>query len=167
MNTTGWVMVYIFWGNSAERACDFANELMNTSRNKSIKKPSVIGAVIDLGYCLDLIDFSNLQLLKEGYAILEQSYLKNNMELPQNIPAKNSDDLLIRKLDCTVIETIHLGMINRKQFDSVSSVFWEGKEIYKNAGFKEKNYIRICIRNPNYIKGYFLPRLLNDKWDRV
>ncbi len=156
-----------FWENSAERAYDFAKELMNTSRNKSIKKPAVIGAVINLGYCLDLIDFSNLQLLKEGYEILEQTYLNNNMELPQNIPVKNSSDILIRKLDCKVIETIHQGMINRKQFDSVRSVFWEGNELYKTAGFKEKNHIQICIRNPNCIKGYFLPRILNEEWDRV
>jgi hypothetical protein len=156
-----------FWENSAERAYDFAKELKNNRRNKSIKNPSVIGAVIDLGYCLDLIDFSNIQLLKKGYDILEQSYLQNNWVLPQNISAANSSDLLIRKLDCKVIETIHQGMENKKPFDSVRAVFWEGREIYKNAGFKEKNHIQICVRNPNCIKGYFLPKPLNEKWDRV
>jgi hypothetical protein len=40
-------------------------------------------------------------------------------------------------------------------FDSVGGVFVEGKELYPSAGFREKNHIQLCIRNPNCIKGYF------------
>ena len=52
-------------------------------------------------------------------------------------------------------------------FDSVRGVFWEGKELYKNAGFREKDHIQICIRNPNCIKGYFLPRELDNAFNKV
>ncbi|TSA32147.1 MAG: hypothetical protein D4R64_16610 [Porphyromonadaceae bacterium] len=50
---------------------------------------------------------------------------------------------------------------------SVRGVFFEGKELYPNSGFREKNHIQICVRNPNCIKGYFLPRNVNNKFLRV
>ena len=86
-------------------------------------------------------------------------------KLPENKKGKNTDDLLLRNLDCLVIESVH----NERQplsFDSVRGVFWEGQELYNNAGFKEKNHIQIYIRNPNCIKGYFLPRKLNAKYKK-
>lgn len=45
-----------------------------------------------------------------------------------------------------------------KPYDSIRAAFWEGKELYNTAGFKEKNHIQICIRDPKCIIGYFLPR---------
>ena len=43
----------------------------------------------------------------------------------------------------------------------MKGVFWEGDKLYLEAGFTEKNHIQICIRNPNCIKGFFLPRELD------
>jgi len=45
--------------------------------------------------------------------------------------------------------------------------FWEGNELYPNAGFRKKNHIQICIRNPNCIKGYFLPRKINSGFNSI
>ena len=82
---------------------------------------------------------------------------------PTNSTIGISEDKLLRRLDCAVIETAH--QINRevsgREFDSVKGVFWEGVELYPDAGFREKNHIQICVRNPNCIKGFFLPRKLD------
>lgn len=51
-----------------------------------------------------------------------------------------------------------MASISGRAYDSVRGVFWEGKPLYPNAGFAEKNHIQICVCNPNCIKGYFLPR---------
>ncbi|SEN71288.1 hypothetical protein SAMN05216436_12069 [bacterium A37T11] len=80
--------------------------------------------------------------------------------MPVNLKGKSTSDLLIRNLDCSVIENLH---DMRKEsdfspFDSARGVFVEGNELYPGAGFHEKNHIQICIRNPNCIKGFFLPR---------
>ena len=67
-NTYDWLGHGIyFWENSPSRAVEFAKFLKNNPQRARtpIKTPSVIGAVIDLGYCLDFTDYSNLQLLKE------------------------------------------------------------------------------------------------------
>jgi hypothetical protein len=85
--------------------------------------------------------------------------------LPKNKQKSECDDFIIRNLDCAVIQSIHAfekSKPNRRPYDSVRGVFWEGAELYPNAGFKEKNHIQICIRNPNCIKGLFIPRVKND-----
>lgn len=145
-----------FWDNSPSRALEWANELSRRKDSK-IKKPAVIGAVIDLGYCLDLLDYKNLSVLKSAYSILETTLTSANTDLPVN--KGNSIDLLQRELDCAVIETLHTSLATTSQleYDSVRGVFWEGDPLYANAGFREKDHIQICIRNIDCIKGYFLP----------
>ena len=157
-----------FCENSHKRALEFATLLKkNPSKAKvKINTPSVLGAVICLGNCLDLIESESLQLLKEGYEILHDTSQKTGFPLPQNKTTKTSKDLLLRNLDCAVIETLHKYREDNKNvpYDSVRGVFFEGKDLYDNAGFKEKNHIQICIRNPNCIKGYFIPRSEDEKF---
>ena len=151
-----------FWDNSPSRALEWAETLSKRPKSK-IKKPAVIGAIIDLGYCLDLLDYQNISLLIEGYSILQTTFNTSKSNFPLN--RGNSEDLLHRELGCAVIETLHQSIQNRtaKSFDSVRGVFWEGKNIYDTAGFREKNHIQICVRNRDCIKGYFLPlsRIMN------
>lgn len=162
-----------FWDNSPSRALQFAKMLQkypNTNNNTKITKPAVIGAILNLGYCLDLLDYSNLTLLKLGYDILIQKNTESGEPIPINHGGiTKNKDLLFRNLDCAVIETLH--QVRREQklreFDSVRGVFWEGSELYLNAGFKSKNHIQICIRNPNCIKGFFLPQDLNKNYSNV
>ncbi len=160
-----------FWGNNYERALDFAKYLKENpphNNKQKIKEPSVIGAIINLGYCFDLLETGNLNILKQGYQLLIDIRKKQNLIIPQNVPLVKNGDLLKRNLDCAVIESIHQANIEmgKPEFDSVRGVFFEGDELYPNAGFKEKNHIQIAIRNPNCIKGYFIPREIDTKYKR-
>ena len=150
-----------FWENSPERALEYATYLKENPERaiNPITKPSVIGAIIDLGFCFDLIDYKMLRLLKSGYDIFNSAWENTGRKLPINKIAGNSSDLLMRELDCAVIESIHDFRKNKSldPFDSVKGVFWEGEQLYPNAGFREKNHIQICILNQNCIKGFFLP----------
>lgn len=60
------------WDNSPSRAMEFAKWLkFNPGKSKRpIKNPAVIGAVINLGFCLDLLDYQNLSILKEAHTLL-------------------------------------------------------------------------------------------------
>jgi len=144
-----------FWDNSPSRALEWAKELSKRPNSK-IKKPAVIGAILDLSYCLDLLDYKNLSLVKSGYEILKSTFDTTKTAFPQNT---GTEDLLKRELDCAVIEALHQSMkdTGEKPFDSVRGVFWEGKALYPNAGFRKKDHIQICIRNIDCVKGYFLP----------
>ena len=152
-----------FWIDNLQRAKYFAEE--KQKRNPDIiTEPAVLGAFIDLGYCLDLLDSTYLTLLKEFYTLLKETYEKQGTILPMNQSV--GSDLLLRNLDCAVIESVHTFNKdnNKQEFDSVRGVFWEGNDLYPNAGFKEKNHIQICIRNPNCIKGFFIPREFDPKF---
>lgn len=148
-----------FWENNEVRAMQWAVEL-SKREGSSIKKPAVIGAVIDLGYCFDLTDSAYLQELKEAYGTFVELCHKAGKEIPQNTDIGYSSDKLIRKLDCSVTQTVHRinRAANKRPYDSLKGMFWEGRSLYPNAGFAEKNHIQICVCNPNCIKGYFLPR---------
>jgi hypothetical protein len=164
-NTYDWLGNGIyFWEGGLSRAIGYAESLKKNPlpRGTPIKDPFALGAIIDLGNCLNLVDSRCLEIVKEGYSKLCDTSSKAGTTLPRNTkPLLEEDDLLIRKLDCAVIETVH--QFNKEQknpeYDSVRGVFWEGKDLYENAGFKEKNHIQICVRNPNCIKGYFRPLL--------
>lgn len=146
-----------FWEYSASRAMEFA-QMSSRRKHSSIKRPAVIGAVLDLGYCLDLLDYGNLAMLKNVYDVVssEQIILPRNRAM-----SGKTGDLLFRDLDCRVLERLHEFNLqnNEPPFDSVKAVFWEGPLLYPNAGFREKNHIQICVRNPDCIKGFFIPKI--------
>jgi hypothetical protein len=150
-----------FWENDPQRAMWYADFLQkHPKRAKAIiEKPAVIGAIIDVGHCLNLIEAKSLDIVKTAYELFKSTQEMAGLPLPENKPIGDEQDLLLRKLDCAVIETIHA--YNKEKghpgYDSVRGVFWEGNELYPNAGFKERNHIQICVRNVNCIKGYFTP----------
>ena len=158
-----------FWENNRLRALQFAQELQaHVRKNKSpIIQPATLGAVIDLGHCLDLMDTEHLQLLRTSYEKLQTAYYNYGVKLPENKSSTFSNEKLIRELDCCVIQNFHESRLDLclKPFDSVRSVFVEGEPLYPNAGFNEKNHIQLCIRNPNCIKGYFIPRDRDETWE--
>ena len=157
-NTYDWLGNGIyFWENGIERAYDWARN------NKKIKQPAVVGAVIDLGHCLNLTDYKSSEIIKAGYDLLKARMEIACLPMPINRNIKSNKDLLLRDLDCAVIQTIHEYNRSSKDemdFDSVRGVFIEGGEIYESSGFREKTHIQVCVVNPNCIKGYFAPREL-------
>ncbi len=157
-----------FWENNPTRGNQFAEELQKLVRKSrpAILQPAVLGAVIDMGYCLDLMDSECLDLVRESYEKLVLAYDIVGEKLPENKFTSTSKARLIRNLDCPVLEHLHKTrrILSLKPFDSVRSLFLEGKELYPTAGFNEKNHIQICIRNPNCIKGYFWPREQDTSW---
>lgn len=155
-----------FWENSPSRAEAYGIELQK--KRKKLKDPYVIGAVIHLGRCFNLLETHSLEILKASYYLMKDTYDAAKLEMPYNEQAFQGDtDSLYRKLDCAVIQFMHKNMKDNNPFDSVRGAFWEGKELYPNAGFKEKNHIQICINNPNCIKGFFKPLSIDSNFPTV
>lgn len=150
-----------FWENNPGRAMEFATQLKGRRRRgkPTIGDPAAIGAVIDLGYCLNLLDAKFLHVLKEGYETLRQLLDATGQPMPTNRPIGDGGEILLRDLDCAVINTVHAlrSQQNLTAFDTVRSAFLEGSELYPGSSFRQKNHIQICVRNPRCIKGYFQP----------
>lgn len=145
-----------FWESNPARGLEWAHELQKRQKGTAseIKEPTVIGAVIDLGYCLDLASDTGIQFVKAAHADFVKNVNTSGGKMPKNT---GGSDLLQRNLDCAVINHIHF--INKKagktEFETVRGIFLEGKRIYEDAGFFEKTHIQICVRNPRNIKGAF------------
>lgn len=150
-----------FWEQNYERALKWAEE------NRSITTPAVIGAVIDLGYCLNIADSASENVLKRGYEFLKFRCEITGEPMPVNRESKHSTDVLLRDLDCAVIQHVHeLNRVSeRKAFDSVRGIFVEGKEPYPGSEFRAKTHVQLCIVNPNCIKGYFRPLKQNKEYE--
>jgi len=159
-----------FWENNYTRALLWAEE---KKQNGKIKKPSVLGAVIHLGYCCDFLDSKYIGLIKQYYTSFKELSDISGEDLPENkdIPGDPNQDMLLRVLDCAVIEHMHRrifenwkkeieksGTSSIRNFDTTRGVFTEGGPAFEGAGIFEKSHIQVCVRNPNCIKGFFKPR---------
>lgn len=159
-----------FWENSLARAQEWAVSCCDRYNKKhperEPKKPAVIGAVISLGHCLDLTDYGSAEILKMGYQTLEYELSLIGQVMPVNRSVQGNDDLLLRELDCAVIQRIHQfnAEKGRRSYDSVRGLFIEGQPVYRDSGIMEKTHSQICIRNPNCIKGYFKPLVPDRNW---
>jgi len=149
-----------FWENNPQRAMSWAEQ---KKKSGTLKEPAVVGAVLYLNRCLDLLDSTNIELLRKSYILFKLDSEKLDKPVPSNInhPSDAGKDKVLRFLDCAVIEYTHsfLKSKNEPPFDSVRAAFVEGEPIYPGAGFNEKTHIQICIINPDSIKGFFKPRL--------
>ena len=137
-----------FWENDYERAFQWAKERK--------QNPAVIGAFIEPGNCLDLLEQSSRENLKKGYDMLKISASERSLSLPKNRVGK---DHLLRNLDCAVINALCEQSLFRfgVKYDSVRGAFWEGDPLFPGAAIKEKSHIQICIRNIECIKAIFIP----------
>lgn len=159
-----------FWENNYDRAFEWA---LDKQKRGEIEKPAVVGAVLSLGYCFDLLDSGFIKMMSVYYNLMVKEYETLGKPLPKNKDKKSDEhkDKIFRDLDCAVIEFMHQtvkkeivkdikekGFSNFKAFDSSRGVFEEGGPAFDGAGIREKNHIQICVRNPNCILGFFLER---------
>jgi hypothetical protein len=110
-----------------------------------------------MGFCLNLLDAQFLSQLPIAFKKLEEIYSRLGQPLPSNRDIAGSSDLLLRHLDCAVIETLHQLRVDEKKpsFDSARGVFVKGDALYPGAAIQKLNHIQVCVRNLACIKGYF------------
>ncbi|MGV3530772.1 MAG: hypothetical protein ACO1QR_00270 [Chthoniobacteraceae bacterium] len=123
-----------------------------------VKAPLVVGAVIDLGNCLDLLEAESIRLVKETHDELHRLLTSLDAPIPGNTGAE--PDRVIRRLDCAVINYLHDTRLEKEQpgFDSVRAAFMEGEPLYPGAGFHARSHIQLCVRQETQIVGYFRVR---------
>lgn len=148
-----------FWEQNPYRALDYAVECAKNKQkfNGKIETPFVIGAIIELGNCLNLIEPNSINIVKEAHTRLNETMQQADKEMPFNKGAN-------RLLDCAVIKYVHES--NKKtgiaSYDTIRSPFQEGGPIYDGANFTDRLHIEICVINTTLIKGYFLPLPIED-----
>jgi len=143
-----------FWEQNPARALEYAIESsMKKQFNKiPIQTPFVIGAIIELGNCLNLVEPESLATLKEAFAGLEGIMNEAGKSVPKN--EKNN-----RRLDSAVFKHLHASRRKNSSipFDTIRCAFNEGDPIYPGANFTTRLHLQLCVINRNVIQGYYLP----------
>jgi hypothetical protein len=143
-----------FWEQNPYRALEYAKEAAQQKQKFSgkITTPFVVGAIIELGNCLNLVEPNSISIVKEAYTNLLKMARDSGEQIPVNKGAN-------RQLDCAVIKYVHES--NKRKgalrYDTIRSPFQEGGPIYDGANFTDQLHIEICVLNPDMITGYFLP----------
>ena len=137
-----------FWEHSPQRALRWAQE--------KYEQPAVLGAVVQLGKCFDLLDESVTAALWVGYQTLFKLYSANGQTLPTNAGPERK----ARKLDCLVINDC-LDRLEQQgiSHETVRGAFFEGDPAYPEAGFSRETHIQVAVRNSACILGVFKPSL--------
>lgn len=161
---------FYVWENNYERALKWAED---KARRGKISNPSVVGVLYQLEYCLDFTDSEFIDLLPVYYGLMKDDLSAVDKTLPTNkdLSSDRYKDLVLRELDCAVIEYLHQkideayrndikekGFSELRYFDTARGMFTEGGPVFDGAGVQSKNHIQVCVRNLNCIKGFFVPR---------
>lgn len=138
---------------------------MEWARRNHSEKPAVIGAVIQLGSCFDLLDSKSTDILHRYYQAYEKSKLSRGTLIPVNQKRNKSDpDYLKRELDCDALNfTLGTLELEDSHYDSVRGVFQEGQQAFPGGGIHLRSHIQIAVRNKSCILGYFNPVLTYDR----
>lgn len=134
-----------FWEYGPDRALRWAEQ------QPRVKRPSVIGAVIQLGRCFDLLDTRFTEELRQYYVGWTQRMKASGISLPEN-RGKG------RYLDRAVVEAY----IERERnvdtrYDTIRGAFVEGEPVYPGSAFHMQTHIQIAVRNPESIVGVYRP----------
>ena len=144
-----------FWEYGVDRAYRFAKEALQ--RKGSTATPAVVGAVLQLGKCFDLLDTRNTADLAQGFTLYKKYMRQSRVPLPQN--RGKLPDKKLRMLDCSVLNW-YLDQLARSgtTYDTVRGCFLEGGAAFSGSKISKEAHIQIAVRNPACILGVFRPR---------
>lgn len=142
-----------FWEYGADRALRFASFQQDQGK---VTTPAVIGAIVQLGRCFDLMDTRFTSLLPDAYEMCRQAYATAGKSLPVNLG--KTPDKKLRRLDCAVLN-LYLQQRGDEAFQSVRGAFEEGEPAFDGSMIRRETHIQIAVRDPRCILGVFRPMM--------
>lgn len=152
-----------FWESDPTRALEWAQWKVKIG---DYSEPAVVGAVIDLRNCLDLISREDIDVLRAAHRSFLSVQKRAGLPIPKNRNPKGAtdSDRVLRFLDCAVFRHLHriidVLVANDPEispFDTVRGMFVEGGKAYPGSGIYKKSHVQIAVRNPACVKGLFFP----------
>ena len=144
-----------FWEYGADRALQFARD---QQRRGKVAEPAVVGALVQLGRCFDLLDTAHTRDLASAFRKYRSVATRRGWMLPRN--AGSTPDKKLRRLDCSVLNFYLDGLDTMGvAFDTVRCGFPEGERAFPGSGIYRESHIQISVRNPACILGVFRPRV--------
>lgn len=115
-------------------------------------KGGVVGAIIQIGNCLDLTDTASTTLLAQQFTVVRQAFIDDNKTPPVNQRGRNN-------LDCLVINELaeSIQKINGLEIDTVRCPFLEGDPAFDGSKILAESHVQLAVRNQACILGVFRP----------
>ncbi len=142
-----------FWEYGPDRALRFAQEQKDRG---TIQEPTVVGAIISLGNCFDLMDTRATQELEVCAAAFRAGYAARKAPLPVN--GGTAPDHKLRRLDCALVN-FYMNQLDDTElrYDSVRGAFHEGEPVLDGSKIFRETHIQLVVRRPGCIRGVFRP----------
>jgi Zn ribbon nucleic-acid-binding protein len=147
---------FYLWEYGADRALQFAHD--QKARGK-VETPAIVGALVQLGRCFDLMDTQFTDELPIAFAKYKQLHRQSGQLLPEN--RGKTPDKLLRHRDCAVLN-FYLRWLPEHGVDSYDTVrcgFVEGPPAYAGSSIRHQSHVQIAVRNPACVVGVFRPTM--------
>jgi hypothetical protein len=133
---------YDWLGDGAYFFQDVEARAMEWARERFGEQAAVLGAEIDLGDCMDLLDSRWHDIVRESYAALVRRL--NNAALP--LPRQTSG---AHRLDRGVINRT-VAVLEERGFHvrAVRAAFIEGEPLYPESALWSHTHLQIAVRDP-------------------
>jgi hypothetical protein len=138
-----------FWEYGPQRALEWAKE-------QGHRNPAVLGAMIHLGNCFDLLDTRDTDLLRKLFPAFQKARRAEGVPIPKNDLKKGG-----HYRDCAVINWTIDSLEKQlgRHYHTVRGVFQEGKAAFTGSAIRCQSHIQIAVRDRGVIIGYFRPAL--------
>lgn len=141
-----------FWEYAPQQALWWAER--RQKRQNWNEPVAILASMIRLGFCWDLLEPENLQILKT----MHERYVQLQLASRQNIP-KNFNHH--KYLDCAVFQYAYAIIEDEQQqsVDSTRAVYvptGKDKRIWPRSWISQSAHIQICVRNERCILGTWL-----------
>ncbi len=142
-NTDDWLGSGIYFWECAPKQAWWWTK---TFKKKS--QPAVVGAMIRLGNCFDLLDPANVQSLRRFHDVMMDTWKDAGVETPSNFRHR-------RNIESAVFNLYYdRSAVKGRSIDSARAVYVptdRNKRIWKGSWIYEEAHIQICVRNPRNI----------------
>ena len=133
-----------FWEHAHRQAWWWADRRAKRSK----REPAVVGAVLRLGNCFDLLDPPNAVVLLQFHDKLVGDLTAQGLPVPQN--ARHH-----KRLDCAVFNYLYRELERAaKPLDTARAVYVPAKaksRIYPRSWIHAEAHVQICVRNPRSV----------------
>lgn len=126
-----------FWEHNYGRALEWAKN------SREIKTPSVIGAVIDLGVCLDLANYEDLLIVQKIYEILKEEYEEAGIPLPVNKGPKHGLDYAVLEYAVELLKDNDGLIVN-----TIRAPFKSGDPVYPTSKLFTYDHVQVNVLTP-------------------
>lgn len=142
-----------FWEYAPQQAYWWAER---RKRRHNWNEPiAILGSMIRLGFCLDLLDPYNVKYLKDIYEEYRATETAAGRAVPENANH-------YKYLDCAIFQYAYAAIESAEEFQAVDSAravyvpTGEDKRIWTRSWISRGAHIQVCVRNPACILGTWL-----------